>query len=73
MKRDTAIPAIAANIEALNLLVHEAAARTAEAHEHLRCGNRNGAIGTILDIDVMLTDAIALYRAAVTLHRRRPI
>jgi hypothetical protein len=73
MKRGTAIPAIAANVEALNWLVREAAARTGEAHDYLRSGDRNAAIGTILDLDVMLTDAIALYRAAVALHRRRRI
>ena len=73
MKPDTAIPAIAANVEALDWLVNEAAARTTEAHAYLRRGDRNAAIGTILDIDVMLTDAIALYRATVALHRRRPL
>jgi hypothetical protein len=66
------IPAIAANVEALNWLVGEAAARTAEAHDYLRRGDRNAGIGTILDVDVMLTDAIALYRAAIALHRRSP-
>lgn len=69
-QRDTASLAVAANVEALNWLVREAAARTTEALHHLRCGERNAAIGTIVGVDVVLTDAIALYGATIALHRR---
>lgn len=72
MNNDSRIQAITASLEALNALVCEAATRTTEANDYLLRGDRNAAIGTILDIEVMLTDAIALYRAAIALHRRSP-
>ncbi len=48
-----------------------AAERSAEAHEIILRGEQNGAIGTLLDLDVLLNDAKALYAAALALHRSK--
>lgn len=61
--------AIAANLGALSALLAAAATRSAEAHQLIQAGERNGAIGTALGLDRILDDAKALYLAAVALHR----
>ena len=61
----------AANLAALNDLLTTAARRSADAHELAQTGERNAAIGAILDVDAILDDARALYSAALTLHRRK--
>lgn len=61
--------AIAANIEAMQHLLSDAAVRSSEALVAILDGEQNQAIGTILDFDRKLEDALALYRAAVALHR----
>jgi hypothetical protein len=75
MNTDTAIDvnpgAIAANLEALHFILVDAAKLSAEAHELMQRGERNGAIGAALGLDVVLDDAMALYGAALALHRLR--
>ncbi len=72
MTEDRIDTAIAANIEALGDLLREAAERTAEAGAYMKTGQRNAAIGTIVDLGAMLVAASALHGAALALHRRIP-
>lgn len=68
---DTAIEAaINANLGALAELLADAANGAQEARSHADAGERNIAIGAIVDLDRLLTDAIALHGATVALHRR---
>lgn len=60
---------IDANLHALNLLLQDAAKRSAEALDCALKGDRFEAIGTILGIDHELGDALALYQAAIVLHK----
>lgn len=69
MKSDLTKKAIAANIEALGEMLHTAIDRVAEADAAIRQDEQNQAIGAILDLDRKLEDALALYRAALALHR----
>lgn len=57
---------------ALDAIIQDAAGCSREALALIRQGNRNGAIGAILELDRSVEDAAALYRAALTLHRRAP-
>lgn len=61
--------AIAANLAALHAILAKASERAAEAHAVMLRGERNGAIGTVVGLDLMLDDAKALYMAAIALHR----
>jgi hypothetical protein len=61
--------AIAANIEALRAQLSDCFLLSSEAFQAIQQGEQNQAIGYILDFDRMLGDALALYRAAVALHR----
>ena len=61
--------AITANLAALHVILAKAAERTAEAHAHILRGERNGAIGTVIDLDRTLDEAKALFLAAIALHR----
>ena len=61
--------AIAANIEAMRKMLMDTVLRTSEAFEAIQAGEQNQAIGTMLDLDRDLEDALALHRAAVALHR----
>lgn len=63
--------AVAANLAALTQRLTQAAALAQEAHEVMTKGEQNQAIGTIIDFDRMLSEAQALYSAAVALHRGR--
>jgi len=65
------VAAIAANLAVLNEVMTTAAKRSAEAHELAQNGERNGAIGALLDLDSILDDAKALYGAALALHRSK--
>jgi hypothetical protein len=65
------IAAIAANFAALNDLLTSAADRSAHAHEFAQTGDCNSAIGAVLDLNSILDDAIALYNAALVLHRTK--
>ena len=64
------IGAIQANTQVLADLLSQAAARAEEAAT--RSANerdQNGAIGTLIGIEEDLESALALYRAALALHR----
>jgi hypothetical protein len=61
--------AIGSLLEVLNGVLHEAADYTADALTAIRAGERNLAIGTILCIEETLPTALALHKAALTLHR----
>jgi hypothetical protein len=61
--------AITANLAVLHSILANAAERSAEAHELILRGERNGAIGAISGLDSILDDAKALYAAAIALHR----
>jgi hypothetical protein len=68
---DTTIEAaIKANLGALAQLLADAANGAREARSHADAGERNIAIGAIVDLDRLLADAIALHGATVALHRR---
>lgn len=65
------IEAIQANTQALADVLSQAADRAGEAAT--RSANerdQNGAIGTLVGIEADLESALALYRAALALHRR---
>ena len=69
MKPDLTKKAIAANLEALGNMLDIAAVRVEEAEEAIRQGEQNQAIGSILGLEEHLQNALALYRAAIALHR----
>jgi hypothetical protein len=75
MNTDTAIDmnakVIAANLEALHFILLDAVKLSAEAHELMKRGNRNGAIGAAFGLQVALEDAKALHGAALAIHRTR--
>ena len=60
---------VAANLEALQALLTEAAKRASEAREHMRKGECNGAVGAVLGLDDVLDGAKTLYQAVLVLHR----
>ena len=72
MSKHIAETAIAANIDALAALLRDITSRMDEATGYVRDGQRNAAIGTIIDLDRMLADAVALHGAALALHRNTP-
>ena len=63
------IKAISANIEALRDQMSDCFSLSSEAVQAIQKGETNQAIGCILDFGRKLEDALALYRAAVFLHR----
>ncbi|WP_029003928.1 hypothetical protein [Azorhizobium doebereinerae] len=67
MDRTTA--ALTANIAALADLLAEAAKHAAEAAEAMAGGNRNLAVGTLLQIQQTVPDAKAIMEATFALHR----
>ncbi|WP_029005243.1 hypothetical protein [Azorhizobium doebereinerae] len=67
MDRTTA--ALTANIAALADLLAEAAKHAAEAAEAMAVGNRNLAVGTLLQIQQTVPDAKAIMDATFALHR----
>jgi glycerol-3-phosphate dehydrogenase len=69
MKPDLTKKAIAANIEALGAIIDDARLNLSQARAAIDDGEQNQAIGALLDIDRKLEDALALYRAAIALHR----
>jgi hypothetical protein len=70
MKDDLRRKAIAANIEAMRQQLSTCFLRSCEAFQAIQAGEQNQAIGAILDIHHQLEDVLALYRAALALHRR---
>ena len=69
MTNDIAKKAIAANISALGDLLKSAYETVADADTAIQLGEQNQAIGAMLDLNRQLEDALALYRAAIALHR----
>ena len=69
MNNDITKKAIAANIEALADILKSAYETAAHADTAMRMGEQNQAIGTMLDLDRQIEDALALHRASIALHR----
>ena len=61
--------AILANIAALHDRLAEALVRAGEARDPMQSGQRNRAIGTILEFERTLPECEALFRTALLLHR----
>ena len=61
--------AIAANLAALTQRLTQAAELAKEAHVAMERNEQNMAIGTIIDFDRLLPETLALYNAAIALHR----
>jgi len=62
--------AIKANLGALADLRERAASDARAAFRLVEANERNAAIGTIVGLDRLLADAVALRGAALALHRR---
>ena len=60
---------ILANIVALHDRLSEAATQASEACKAMRDGQRNRAIGMILEFEHILPECDALFRTALLLHR----
>lgn len=74
MKPASSKKAIAANIEAMRDILVQAVVTASEGVQAITKGDQNQAIGAIIDIDRELEYALALYRAAIALHRAgRPL
>jgi hypothetical protein len=69
--KNTKIKAMTANMEALKILIKDAAVRIDEAYDYIQKGEQNMAIGTILDFDDLLAEVAALYKATSVLHRSK--
>lgn len=65
----TAQTAISTNLQTLALLLKEAADTAKEAADAAMAGERNQAIGIVLDLEQSLPAAQALLGAALALHR----
>jgi hypothetical protein len=65
--------AILANIDILHLRLAQARFRAADALTAMRSGQRNLAIGTLIDLEQLLPEIDALYRTVMLLHRTRDI
>ena len=61
--------AIAVNLAALAECLTEAAEQARQACEAMAKGEQNQAIGTITDFNRILSEAQALFNAAMALHR----
>ena len=62
--------AIQANMNAMRDMLEKAATLAQEGCGYMNDGNRNAAIGSIIDIDRLLGDAKALHEASLALHRQ---
>lgn len=69
---DPITSAIAEELKLLSKILNAAAKEVASAYVHIHRGERNGAIGIIAGLDTTLKDALALYGAALALHRSTP-
>ena len=69
MKPDLTKKAIAANIEALGAILEHATLRVSESLQAITEGEQNQAIGSLCGLEEPLEHALALYRAAIALHR----
>lgn len=70
MDTKTINAAVKTNMEALKDILANAAELASEGHGYMLEDNRNGAIGTIADLDKMLEDAKALQAACLVLHKK---
>ena len=62
--------AIQANMNAMRDMLEKAATLAQEGCGYMDDGNRNAAIGSIIDLDRPLGDAKALFEASLALHRQ---
>ena len=62
--------AIQANMNAMRDMLEKAATLAKEGCGYMDEGNRNAAIGSIIDLDRLLGDAKALHEASLVLHRQ---
>lgn len=62
--------AIQANMNAMRDMLEKAANLAQEGCGYMDDGNRNAAIGSIIDLDRLLGDAKALHEASLALHRQ---
>ncbi len=62
--------AIQANMNAMRDMLEKAATLAQEGCGYMDDGNRNSAIGSIIDLDRLLGDAKALHEASLALHRQ---
>lgn len=69
-KNPTTEQVLAIILAALEETLGTAHAQTAEACGYINAGNRNAAIGTLIDLDRLLADATALRGTVLALHRR---
>ena len=61
--------AIAANLSALDQRLFDASHYSKQAIEAMAKGHQNMAIGTILELERILPEALALFNAVMALHR----
>ncbi|MCI0599890.1 MAG: hypothetical protein L0Y60_10275 [Beijerinckiaceae bacterium] len=69
MDRSIKQAAILANLSALRATLAGALERATDAENAIKDGEVNQAIGAVHGIESMLQDALALYTAALALHR----
>ena len=62
--------AIQANMNAMRDMLEKAATLAQEGCGYMDDSNRNAAIGSIIDLDRLLSDAKALHEASLALHRQ---
>jgi len=62
--------AIQANMNAMRDMLEKATTLAKEGCGYMDDGNRNAAIGSIIDLDRLLGDAKALHEASLALHRQ---
>ena len=62
--------AIQANMNAMRDMLEKAATLAQEGCGYMDDGNRNAAVGSIIDLDRLLGDAKALHEASLALHRQ---
>jgi hypothetical protein len=62
---------MAVTIAALSHLLGDAVEHLTEAQVYVEQGEMNAAVGTLLDLETRLTDAAALHRSILVLHRQR--
>jgi len=70
---DRANLAITVQLELLQSHLKNASELSTTAHERMTHGDRNGALGCIADLDARLSEANALYGAALVLHCMTPL
>jgi hypothetical protein len=64
--------AIEMNLAALSKILAEAASMAEAAYSAMQAGNRNGAIGTLLELPEKLKTCGALFEVSLAMHRGLP-